>query len=77
MIMCSFISFHGCLGLQQCFHNFIKAKKAIMRHIESASNSSGGHSNDFLRIGGDPSHNILLILPLSNSYKDFIKNFIK
>ena len=68
-IMCSFISFHG--SLQQLFHICIKAKKAIMRHIPSASNSFGGHSNDFLNIGGDPSHIILLILPLSNTNDDF------
>ena len=30
-----------------------------MRHIVSANNSSGVHSNDFLRIGGDPSHIVL------------------
>ena len=33
-----------------------------MRHIVSASNSSGVHSNDFLRNGGDPSHTYLIFV---------------
>ena len=53
---------------QRCLRT---ALAQAMRHIESASNSFGGHSNDFLRIGGDPSHIILIILPLSNTTDDF------
>ena len=56
------------MGVYSNYSIFVlKQKRAIMRHIESASNSSGGHSNDFLRIGGI----ILLTLSLSNTTEDF------
>ena len=49
---------------QRCLRT---ALAQAMRHIESASNSFGGQSNDFLRLGGI----ILLTLPLSNINEDF------